>query len=89
MRRNNLDICADLLNVARTGSKKTGLVYGGNLNFKIIKPYLKHLMDSGFLVKEGANYFTTDRGIEFLDKFNALNSFVATPVTPVTPEILV
>jgi predicted transcriptional regulator len=39
MRRNDLEICADILRVARRGAKKTQIVYEANLNFKIVKKY--------------------------------------------------
>ena len=37
MRRNDLDICADILKVSKAGAKKTHIVYRANLNFKIVK----------------------------------------------------
>ena len=46
MRRNDLDICADILNVTKNGAKKTQMVYKANLNFNIIKRYIKRLTDS-------------------------------------------
>ena len=70
MRRNNLDICADLLNVAKSGAKKTQLVYKANLNFKIIKKYITRLSEYGFLDSEGGQYFTTDKGNRFLTQYH-------------------
>ena len=49
MRRNDLKIQADLLEIARPGSRKTRLVYQGNLNFKVITPYLKKMIDLGLM----------------------------------------
>lgn len=69
MRRNDLDICADLLNVARGGAKKTQLVYRANLNFKIIKKYITRLSEYGFLESEGGRYFTTDKGNRYLVQY--------------------
>ncbi len=69
MRRNDLDICADLLNVAKEGAKKTQLVYKANLNFKIIKKYITRLSEYGFLDSERGEYFTTDKGNRFLTKY--------------------
>lgn len=79
MRRNDLDISADLLRVANTGAKKTRLVYLGNLNFKIVKAYLKRLMDNGLLIKEGDRYFTTDIGREFLVTYQEIQTAFSTP----------
>ena len=69
MRRNDLDICADLLNVAKSGAKKTQLVYKANLNFKIINKYITRLSESGFLESENGQYLTTDKGNRFLVQY--------------------
>ncbi len=69
MRRNDLDICADLLNVAREGAIKTQLVYKANLNFKIIKKYIIRLSEYGFLESERGQYFTTEKGNRFLVQY--------------------
>ncbi len=74
MRRNDLDICADILQVAKTGAKKTQIVYQANLNFKIVKRYLTRLIDTGMLstVEEKRLYTTTNRGMQFLEQYNEL-----------------
>lgn len=75
MKRNNLDICADLLQVARAGARKTHLVYQANLNFKIVKGYLAKLLESGFLTyDEKGHYFTTEKGVEFLSRYDELHN---------------
>ena len=74
MRRNDLDICADILQVAKAGAKKTQIVYQANLNFKIVKKYLSRLIDTGMLMtaNESRLYTTTNRGIEFLEQYTEL-----------------
>jgi predicted transcriptional regulator len=74
MRRNDLDICADILQVAKAGAKKTQIVYQANLNFKIVKKYLSRLIDTGMLMTadESSLYTTTNRGIEFLEQYTEL-----------------
>ncbi|TEU10298.1 transcriptional regulator [Candidatus Bathyarchaeota archaeon] len=74
MRRNDLDICADILQVAKTGAKKTQIVYQANLNFKIVKRYLNRLISTGMLstVEERRLYTTTNRGMEFLEQYRKL-----------------
>jgi predicted transcriptional regulator len=74
MRRNDLDICADILQVAKAGAKKTQIVYQANLNFKIVKKYLSRLIDTGMLLdaQESRLYTTTNRGIEFLEQYTEL-----------------
>jgi len=72
-RRNDLDICADILKTARTGAKKTRLVYKANLNFKIIEKYLRKLIDNGLLQRaEDRNFLTTQRGVQFLQRYKDL-----------------
>lgn len=75
MRRNNLDIEADLLKIARSGSILTWLVYNGNMNFNTIKPYLENLIKRGLLEKEGKLYMTTPKGEEYMKTINACQAF--------------
>lgn len=74
MRRNDLDICADILKIAQTGAKKTQIVYQANLNFKIVKKYLDRLIDNGLLLNqdEARFYMTTHRGTDFLEQYREL-----------------
>jgi predicted transcriptional regulator len=76
VRRNDLDICADILQVARAGAKKTQIVYQANLNFKIVKGYLQRLISNGMLdlSQEGKMFVTTGQGVDFLDRYRALVS---------------
>lgn len=72
MRRNNTDIMIELLDIAENGSSKTNLVYKANLNFKIIKPYLKTCKIMMWIEKRGKIYYTTDRGKDFAKKYKDL-----------------
>jgi predicted transcriptional regulator len=72
VRRNDLDICADLLKVAMDGAKKTQLVYRANLNFKIVKKYIERLSENGLLVNVNKSYFTTERGFTFINRYHEL-----------------
>jgi len=73
-RRNDLDIQADILRVAtqRGGALKTQIVYEANLNFYIVKKYLKRLMSRGLLVLEGTKYFPTEKARTYIDTIEAL-----------------
>ena len=64
MKRNDIEICADLLNLAK-GVNKTALVYGANLNFKIIKNYIVRLKKGGLLTETNRRYFATQKGVIF------------------------
>jgi predicted transcriptional regulator len=74
MRRNDIDICADILKVARVGAKKTHLVYKANLNFEIVKKYLSRLSENRLISSENGHYITTEEGVKFLDKYQEFAS---------------
>ena len=74
MRRNDVDICADILEVARGGAKKTHLVYKANLNFNIVKKYLSRLSEQELITSENGHYITTEEGVKFLEKYHEFTS---------------
>jgi len=53
--------------VAKDGANKTGIVYGANLNFKIIKPHLERLKKAGLIKQEDKVFKTTEKGFEYLE----------------------
>jgi len=75
-RRNEMDIYADVLRIAKDGVLKTRIVYGANLNFKIIKRYLKRLMERDLLVYSDKIYSTTEIGLKFLEDYGKLTSML-------------
>ena len=75
MKRNNLDIEADILDIARTGTRKTWIVYGANLNFNIVKKYIAGLLHRGFLKYDGNLYTTTPKGKEYMNRINEIQVF--------------
>lgn len=77
-KRSNMEISADILKVAVGGAKKSHIVYRANLNFSIIKDYLKDLSSSGLLtipVNGSKLYTTTDKGIAYINYMNGLKQF--------------
>jgi predicted transcriptional regulator len=72
MKRNDLQIQAELLDIARSGSKKTRLVYQGNLNFRIIMPYLERMIDAGLMILLDGLYYTTEKGHKWVEAFKEL-----------------
>ena len=74
MRRNNLDICADILQVAQPGARKTQIVYKANLNFMIVKKYLRNLIENGFIEKFDKLYYTTNKGVNFIESYEEISS---------------
>ena len=75
-RRNNRDVEADILRVAldRGGALKTQIVYGANLNFRIVKGYLADLMRRRLIELDGARYFPTERARDYLAAYEALSA---------------
>jgi len=73
LRRNDLDICADILRTTRNGAKKTHIVYKANLNFNMIKRYLKRLIGGGLLSHADGHYTTTNRGLSWLTRYEDLH----------------
>jgi predicted transcriptional regulator len=74
MRRNNLDIYADILQVAQPGARKTQIVYKANLNFMIAKKYLKNLVETGLIEKFDKRYYTTNKGVNFIESYKEFSS---------------
>jgi len=74
-KRAYLEIARDILNAAQFGAKPTELVYKANLNFNIIKTYLKDLEASGLIFVEHLHgpgnrtrlYHTTEKGSSFIE----------------------
>ncbi|MHA1675838.1 MAG: winged helix-turn-helix domain-containing protein [Candidatus Njordarchaeales archaeon] len=74
-RRSNLEIIAEILRIARRGARKTQIVYGANLNFKMLKEYLRKLEEAGLITisEEDAEIIrTTSKGFSFLQQFYGL-----------------
>ena len=69
---------AEILRIARKGAKKTRLVYGANLNFKLLREYLNELEKVGLIVdhteKDGL-IETTERGVQYLNYYEGLKQF--------------
>jgi len=75
--RSRIEIVAKILEIAREGSRKTRIMYLGNLSFDLVQKYLRQLEQLGLLeVKQtGAGeriYNITPRGREFLTDFEEL-----------------
>lgn len=73
-RRNNRDVEADIIRVAlsRGGALKTQIVYGANLNFRIVKGYLAGLLQRGLIELDGPRYFPTEKARLYLATYEAL-----------------
>jgi predicted transcriptional regulator len=77
-RRSNLEIVAEILKIARKGAKKTRIVYGANMNFKMLDEYLEKLTKAGLIANSennGGLIRTTEKGVEYLQQFYSLQEF--------------
>lgn len=77
-RRSNIEIVADILRIAKKGSRKTRIVYGANLNFKMLSEYMDKLERAGLIKHSGDNrgmIHTTEKGKEYLEWFRGLREF--------------
>lgn len=88
-RRNDLDIVADILCVARDrgGALKTQIVYGANLNFKIVKGYLERLIDNEMLDHDPPRYYPTKKGRDYLEAYVNLVSFGEAGLNPTLTHV--
>lgn len=75
-RRSNLEIVAEILRIARKGAKKTRIVYGANMNFRMLDEYLEKLEKAGLVASSEGNNSglikTTEKGNEYLQRFYGL-----------------
>jgi len=77
-RRSNVDIIADILRIARKGAKKTRIVYGANLNFKLLNEYLEKLEEAGLITDDQEKrgmLKTTDKGRKYLQHYEGFMEF--------------
>ena len=80
-RRTEDDINAEILEIVRErggATGKTAIVYGANLNFYIVKGYLKRLVGKGLLTMEVVDgrelYTTTDVAPQFIAGYNIMRA---------------
>jgi predicted transcriptional regulator len=69
--RNKLEIVKDILSILEVagahGTKKTHIMYGANLSYKLLEKYIEEVIESGLIyTDERSIYFITDKGKEFL-----------------------
>jgi len=70
--RGRLEIIRDILTIAveENGTKKTRIMYGANLSYKLVTQYLDVVIKAGLLNYDGkSTYKITQKGKEFLDLY--------------------
>ena len=74
-RRTSMEIVADILRIAKKGARKTRVVYGANLNFKLLEKYLDVLNKSSLIEQEFYEkgvIQTSEKGEQFLKQYETL-----------------
>ena len=68
--RKKIQIITDILSVTKDGAKKTHIMYQANLSFKLMNQYLSKVINLGLLTQINDEYFTTPKGMRFLNIFS-------------------
>lgn len=72
MRRDELEIIANVLNIAQEGAHKTERVYKENLNSARLERYPSYLREKERVEYFGCVYKTTEKGEDFLFQYNKM-----------------
>ena len=70
-----MEIAASILDIAKNGSRKTRIMYLGNLSFDLLLKYVDLLINLGLMqIVDGPEktYITTEKGRQFLADFQEL-----------------
>jgi len=76
--RSRIQIAADILEIAKKGSRRTKIMYQGNLSFDLLQKYLNVLVDSDLLELLGGPakvYIATEKGRQFLEDYYELQKY--------------
>jgi predicted transcriptional regulator len=94
--RNRIEITANILEIAKEGSRKTRIMYLGNLSFDLVQKYLGQLQQLGLIEAKrndtGERIYTiTPRGKRFLSDYHDLqkHSEIATTKKQILENALV
>ncbi len=75
--RSSFEIIAEILKTSKNGAKKTRIMYSCGLSYRFVHKYLELLLETG-LLRVGSSYQTTDKGINFLSKYQTLDLLMNT-----------
>jgi len=76
--RSRLEIAADIIQIAKDGSRKTRIMYLGNLSFDLLQRYLQLLQDFGLIQTQPGDppsYIATEKGLRFLEGYSELRKY--------------
>jgi predicted transcriptional regulator len=78
--RNRMEIVANLLDIAKTATLKTHLMYKANLSYVMVNDYLDYLVDAGLIVERSERetnaklFETTEKGLKYLEIYASLQN---------------
>ena len=78
-KRSEMEMAADILQVAKNGAKKSHIVYKANLNSTVVEKYLDSLKLSGLIIGPQAErhlFNTTEKGLKYLNHFEGLEKYL-------------
>ena len=71
--RSRLDIIKDIIEVTdkagESGSKKTHIMYGANLSYKLLTKYLQEILTAKLICRGELCYIITQKGKEYLRNY--------------------
>jgi len=78
VKRDRVEIMAEILRLCSKPQIKTQVMYGINLSWKMLQHYLSELQSLKLLEvgKKSTTYITTSRGKEFVKKWEELQKFL-------------
>lgn len=70
--RSKLQIIAEILEIVSNGARKTHIMYGANLSYKLLCKYLDEIVECGLVkINREDSYIVASKGREFLERFAA------------------
>ncbi len=68
--RSRLDIVRDMLLAVGDGAKKTHIMYGANMSYRLLSRYLEEVLEAGLVTfVKGSSYVVTEKGRKFLERY--------------------
>lgn len=86
--RNTIDIIAQLLDAATSPSSKTKMMYRAMLSYEQLKEYLVMLTENHLIAYDtpSRRFTTTDKGYQFMKRYEELNRLIGLKATKVAKE---
>jgi predicted transcriptional regulator len=86
--RNRIDIIAQLLDAASNPTTKTKMMYKAILSYEQLKEYLVMLTENDLIAYDNPSrrFTTTNKGYEFVKRYEELNNLITPLATIVAKE---